>query len=144
MMKTMHQIKFVKRLCGSFLAVTLGAMALPAAEATAVETLEFVMAKVPVDHQGPQVIDLEVALVYAAGIGPKEYPDFEVIYRELGVWMKDYPNETDYWEVFNKALGQKLLAAYPMVTEVTLAIVVHPTFGIQYSHTSRCTLTRKP
>jgi hypothetical protein len=62
------------------------------------------MAKVPVDHQGPQVIDLEVELVYRPDTGPKEYPDFEVIYRELGTWIKGYSNETDHWEVFNKAL----------------------------------------
>ena len=51
--------------------------------------------------------------------------------------MKTYPNETDYWEPLNRAPAVKLLETYPKVASVTLEIVVHPTFGIQYPHSSR-------
>jgi hypothetical protein len=118
------------------------AAGLYAAEPVAKEALSFLIEKVPVDHQGPQVIDLGVTLDYAAGIGAKEYPDFEEVYKKMLAWMKTYPNETDYWEVFNKQLCKEVLAAYPMVKGVTLEIKVHPTYGIQYSHTSLCTLVR--
>jgi hypothetical protein len=56
--------------------------------------------------------------------------------------MKDYPNETDYWEPFNRALAGKILETYPKITSVSLALRVHPTFGIQYPHTCKVTVRR--
>jgi hypothetical protein len=109
---------------------------------TTEDALLFTIEKFPIDHQGPQVIDLKVRLDYALDIGGKEYPDFEEVYKKLIEWMKTYPNETDYWEPFNRVLGAKLLEAYPKVTSVTLEIVVHPTYGIQYPHTSLVTSKR--
>lgn len=112
------------------------------AAVTVEESLSFEVSKFPVDHQGPQVIDLIVELTYAPGIGAQEYPDFEAIRARLITWMEAYPNETDYWEVFNQQLGRFVLTTWPMVDRVRLDIVVYPTFSIQYPHTSTCTLTR--
>lgn len=106
------------------------------------DALEFTLEKHPLQHQGPQVVDLEVRLDYRPGIGAKEYPDFEEIYRRLVEWMKDYPNETDYWEPFNRALASKILETYPAIAGATLSLRVHPTFGIQYPHTCKVTVTR--
>ena len=116
--------------------------AVPLAAEAVSESLVFEIQKFPVDHQGPQVIDVEAELVYVKDITDKAYPDFEEVRRVLIQWMTDYPNETDYWEIFNKQLCRKLLKTYPMVAAVTLEMKVYPTFGIQYSHTSRCTVTR--
>ncbi len=127
------------------LALLALAFAVPSAvrgETVTQDALLFTIEKHPVDHQGPHVIDLKVRLDYAADIGPKEYPDFEAVYRQLVEWMKTYPNEKDYWEVFNRTLAKKLLAAQPKVAAVTFDLHVHPTFGIQYAHSSVVTVRR--
>ncbi len=116
-------------------------MAAKAPERSA-EALSFELAKFPVDHQGPQVIDLRVKLGYIEGIGAKEYPDFEAVYRDISAFMKAYPNETDYWEVFNKAICRDVLARYPMVVSVETELKVYPTFSIPYSHSSHCAVSR--
>jgi hypothetical protein len=131
------------------LALTLGLAtlatftALPAHAATfTADALTFTIERHPLDQQGPQVIDLHVRLDYKLDIGRKEYPDFEEVYRKLLVWMKEYPDKTAYWEPFNRDLAAKLLETYPMVVSATLELKVHPTFGIQYPHTSIVTATR--
>ncbi len=106
------------------------------------EALSFEIKAFPVDHQGPQVIDVIADLVYVEGIGDKDYSDFEIIRAELIEWMTAYPNESDYWEVFNRVLCRRLLETYPMVARVSMVIEVYPTFGIQYAHTSRCVVAR--
>jgi ABC-type nitrate/sulfonate/bicarbonate transport system substrate-binding protein len=106
------------------------------------DALVFTIEKHPLDQQGPQVIDLKVRLDYTPGIGPKEYPDFEEVYRKLIGWMKAYPDKTTYWEPFNGDLAKKLLEAYPAVASARLELHVHPTFGIQYPHTSIVTVKR--
>ncbi len=56
--------------------------------------------------------------------------------------MKDYPDKTAYWEPFNRDLAQKILEAYPAVVSARLELLVHPTFGIQHSHSSIVTAKR--
>jgi hypothetical protein len=113
-----------------------------AAEPVAQESIHFAIENLPLQQQGPQVVTLGVTLGYAAGIGPKDYPDFEEVYRKLEVWMKTYPSKDDYWEVFNKQLCRRVLKEYPMLGSVTLELTVRPTFGVPYLQTIRTTLTR--
>jgi hypothetical protein len=113
-----------------------------AAEPVAQESIHFAIENLPLQQQGPQVVTVGVTLGYAAGIGPKDYPDFEEVYRKLVAWMRDYPAKNDYWEVFNKQLGRDVLKEYPMLGSVTLELTVHPTFGVPYPQTIRTTLTR--
>lgn len=107
------------------------------------DTLSFEILKLPLDHQGPQVIDLRAAFLFEESIGPKQFPDFEVIYAEIQTWLAAYPHKSDYWEVLNRALCRYLLESYPMVREVAVDMVVAPTYGIQYPHTSRCVMRRR-
>ena len=135
----------MKKSAACFLPLCIASLALlPAAPATTVtqDALLFTIEKHPVEHQGPQVVDLVARLDYQLDIGPKDYPDFEEVYRKLSEWIKTYPNETDYWEPFNRALAEKILEAYPKIGAVTLELKIHPTYGIQYSHTSLVTVKR--
>ncbi len=126
----------------SFLALTCFA-AVPASAATVTEdALVFAIEKHPLEQQGPQVIDLEVRLDYGSDIGPREYPDFEEVYRRLVAWMAEYPDKTAYWEPFNRDLAKRVLEAYPMVVSVRLQLHVHPTFAIRYPHSSIVTVKR--
>jgi hypothetical protein len=124
------------------LAAAMSPARLNAAPPTAVESISFAIERFAVPQQGPQVVDLGVRLDYALGIGPKDYPDFEEVYRKLQGWMTQYPNKQDYWEVFNKQLCAQVLGAYPMLRAVTLELTVRPTFSVPYAQTIRTTLTR--
>ncbi len=132
------------RLTPLLLTLTLSVASTSLAPATnfTEDALTFAIEKHPIDQQGPQVIDLKVRLDYKLDIGRKEYPDFEEVYRNLLAWMKDYPDKSAYWEPFNRDLAKKLLDTYPAVTAATLELKVHPTFGIQYSHSSIVTIKR--
>lgn len=66
-----------------------------------------------VEHQGNSVIDILVSYDYVEGIGiesPFEYPEFLQIYNYIDTFLKNYPNETDFWEILNKQLVTDLLS----------------------------------
>ena len=106
------------------------------------EAFSLELRRVPLDHQGPQVIDLTLKLTYVSGIGDKEYPDFEALKTEILTFLKDYPNETDYIEVVNRKLCLALLARHAPVTSVSIDLRTYPTMTITYDHTSHCVATR--
>ena len=124
------------------LAAVCGLTVAVAAEPAAKEAISFALEKIPLNQQRPQVVDLDVRLDYAAGIGPKDYPDFEEVYKKLVGWMNTHPSKTDYWEVFTKQLCKNVLKDYPMLAAVTLDLTVHPTFSVPYKQTIHTTLTR--
>ncbi len=130
------------RVCAVLLLLGFAASAGSAAEPVARESISFAIEKFPVQQQGPQVVDLAVHLEYAPGLAPKDFPDFEVIYRQLEDWMTRYPAKSDYWEIFNRQLCRDVLAHYTMLASVTLELTVHPTFSVPYAQTIRTTLTR--
>jgi hypothetical protein len=134
----------MKRFISCICVALLGSAVIPSISARVVEeTLSFEIGAFPVDHQGPQVIDVVTDLTYREGIGDKEYPDFEEVRAGLIAWMKSYPNETDYWEVFVRVLAERILEEYPMVARAGITLKVHPTFSIQYPHTSRCVVVQE-
>lgn len=130
------------RLCLVLLLLGVAASRVRAAEPAAHESISFAIEKFPVQQQGPQVVDLAVRLDYAPGLTPKDYPDFEEVYRQLEGWMTHYPAKNDYWEVFNRHLCEDVLAHYTMLAGVTLELTVHPTFSVPYAQTIRTTLAR--
>jgi hypothetical protein len=106
------------------------------------ESFSLELRRVPFNHQGPQLIDLTLKLSYVAGIGDKEYPDFEAVRTEVLAFLKDYPNETDYTEVVNRKLCLALLARHKPVASVSVDLHTHPTMTIPYDQISHCVATR--
>ncbi len=149
-------LPFPKFAARAILAITLGLAVLPAmlAQETPTtpdltpyaftEVLEMSIERIGVDYQGPQVIDLNVSVTFRPGMVQADYPDFEVLYRDLLRWIEAYPTKTDYWETLNKALCAQVLENYPTIAIATLEIVVYPTRTLTYPHTVRTTATRKP
>jgi hypothetical protein len=106
------------------------------------EELSFEIKKLSIIEQGPQVVDMKVRVRYIKGIQKKDYPDFEIVYKDLVAMMKNYPDKTDYLEIFNKNLSLELLKKYPGYGAVTLDLTFNPTEKVPYSQTSHCTAER--
>lgn len=96
----------------------------------------------PIDHQGPQVIDVDVVLHFARGIADPDYPEVTEIKGRLEKLLVGYPNETDWWEIFVKRVSASLLAAYPMVERVSFTVNLHPTRDITYRNRYHCVARR--
>ncbi len=109
-----------------------------------------------IQHQGENILDINVSYDYKQGIGvndPNEYPEFTQVYNYIDNYLKDYPNETDYWEILNKNLTKALLTE-PIPTtfginydlakvldELTVKIDVLPSQSIPYARSSIATRT---
>jgi hypothetical protein len=50
--------------------------------------------------------------------------------------LANYPNETDFWEILNKNLTQKLLAENPALDSLEIGIEVLPTNRLPYDRAS--------
>jgi hypothetical protein len=106
------------------------------------ESMAVVFEKYSIDHQGLQVIDLVATLHFTKGIADKDYPEVVGFYKLTDKLMKEYPNETDWWEIWNKRVAASLLEAYPMAERVEILVSMHPTFDIPYPNKYRCVARR--
>ena len=113
-----------------------------AAEPKVAESFALEIVGLPLEHQGPQVIDLNFRMTYVEGIAQKDIPDFEVIHREIKEFLTTYPNEKDYIEVVNKKLCLDVLKRYPVLGAVSVDIRIYPTMTVPYVQTSHCTASR--
>jgi hypothetical protein len=95
------------------------------------------------DHQGElNNVNISVSFRYVANIANSEYPDFRLLAKGVEVFLKDYPNEQDYWEIVNKQLTSLLLKKYPMIKSITVELKVDPTRLDPYTRSSRVTRER--
>src|SRR6476661_2301476 len=89
-----------------------------------------------IDHQGLNTLNIKVDYGLKPGIAPNEYPDFVPIYKSIDNFLVNYPNETDFWEVVNKNLTEKLLDENPVLTDISIQLEVLPTDRWPYDRTS--------
>ena len=85
-----------------------------------------------IEHQGLNTLNLKVGYGLKPGITPNEYPDFVPIYQSIDNFLVNYPNETDFWEIVNKNLTEKVLNENPVLTDVTIQLEVLPTEILPY------------
>src|SRR6476620_7519768 len=95
-----------------------------------------------IEHQGLDTLNLKVGYGLKPGITPNEYPDFVPIYQSIDNFLVNYPNETDFWEIVNKNLTEKVLNENPVLTDVTIQLEVLPTNRLSYERSSTVTRTQ--
>jgi hypothetical protein len=61
-----------------------------------------------------------VGCEFKPGIAQAEYPDFVPIYTSIDSFLTNYPNATDFAEILNKNLTQKVLDQNPMLADVAI------------------------
>ncbi|MBE9092581.1 NHL repeat-containing protein [Tychonema sp. LEGE 07203] len=110
-------------------------------DAQLTEKWNFTLANYPIDHQGLNNLNLDVNYQYKKGIQNYQYPDFVPIYKSIDNFLVNYPNETDFWEIVNKNLTEKVLADNPGIASVTVDLDVLPTEKLPYDRSSTVTRT---
>ena len=102
----------------------------------------FTLANYPINHQGLNNLNIDVNYKYKDGIQNYQYPDFVPIYKSIDNLLVNYPNETDFWEIVNKNLTEKVLADNPAISSVTVNLDVLPTNRLPYERSSTVTRTQ--
>ena len=102
----------------------------------------FTVANYPINHQGLNNLNIDVNYKYKDGIQNYQYPDFVPIYNSIENFLVNYPNETDFWEIVNKNLTEKVLADNPTLSSLTVNLDVLPTNRLPYERSSTVTRTQ--
>jgi len=102
----------------------------------------FTLANYPINHQGLNNLNIDVNYKYKDGIQNYQYPDFVPIYNSIEKFLVNYPNETDFWEIVNKSLTEKVLADNPAISSLTVNLDVLPTNRLPYERSSTVTRTQ--
>jgi hypothetical protein len=111
----------------------------PSSTGQLAEKLNFGVASYPIEHQGLNNLKLDVNYKYRDGT--QQYPDFVPIYNSVDSFLTNYPNETDFWEIVNKNLTQKVLSDNPFMSSLTVKLDVLPSAQSPYSLSSITTRT---
>jgi hypothetical protein len=91
------------------------------------EGFYFLMNDYKMEHQGEvNTLNIKLSYEYNAGIADQEYPDFIPIRKDVDAFLREYPNETAFWEIVNKQLTARLLEKYPAIASVTCELQVTP------------------
>ena len=107
------------------------------------EEFSFLIKDLKDDHQGElNNVNISVSFRYVVNIANSEYPDFRLLAKDVEVFLTDYPNEKDYWEIVNKNLTSLLLTKYPMIKSITVELTLDPTRLDPYTRSSRVTRER--
>jgi sugar lactone lactonase YvrE len=102
----------------------------------------FTLANYPINHQGLNNLNIDVNYKYKDGIQNYQYPDYVPIYKSIENFLVNYPNETDFWEIVNKKLTEKVLADNPTISSLTVNLDVLPTNRLPYERSSTVTRTQ--
>jgi len=102
----------------------------------------FTLANYPINHQGLNNLNIEVNYKYQDEIQNYQYPDYVPIYKSIENFLVNYPNETDFWEIVNKNLTEKVLAENPAISSLMVNLGVLPTNRLPYERSSTVTRTQ--
>lgn len=107
------------------------------------EIFSFGISNYAIGHQNGAILNIKVAYrLTPAAIAKNDYPDFVPIVKEIGTYLTNYPNNTDYWEIVNKNLVKRLLSKYPQMSSLSLELGVMPTPNAPFARSSLVRSTR--
>ncbi|MCU0547016.1 MAG: hypothetical protein MUE44_33450, partial [Oscillatoriaceae cyanobacterium Prado104] len=89
-----------------------------------------------IEHQGINNINVGVKYQYRQGIAANQYRDVNQVYNSIDTFLKNYPNETDFFEIVNSNLTQRVLADNPLLDSLQIELEVLPTKNFPYDLSS--------
>jgi hypothetical protein len=89
-------------------------------------------------HQGLQRLNITVNGSYggSSGNGGSSASQLLSLYADVYQFLRQYPNEDDYWEILNRELTKTLLHDHPNLASVTITLEVLPTDRLPYPRAS--------
>ena len=70
-----------------------------------VEEFSFLIKDFKTEHQGQtNNLNITIQYRYRLNISVSEYPDFRLVAKDIELFLTNYPNEKDYWEILNKKI----------------------------------------
>jgi hypothetical protein len=109
-----------------------------------IEEFSFLIKDFKIDHQAEtNNLNISISYRYVRDIRDAEYPDFRLLAKDVEMFLTNYPNEKDYWEILNKQITSLLLKKYPAITSVTSELKVDPSRLDPYIRSSRVTRERE-
>ena len=108
-----------------------------------VEEFSFLIKDFKTEHQGQtNNLNITIQYRYRVNISVSEYPDFRLVAKAIEMFLTNYPNEKDYWEILNKKITLLVLDKYPPITKVTCQMQVFPSALVPYLRSSIVTRER--
>ena len=108
-----------------------------------VEEFSVLIKDFKIEHQGEtNNLNITIQYRYRVNIADSEYPDFRPVVKDIEMFLKNYPNENDYWEILNKKITLFVLEKYPPITKVTCQLQVSPSPLVPYLRSSIVTRER--
>jgi hypothetical protein len=111
---------------------------------TVKETFGFKLSNVSFDHfwRKSQINEVVVSLQYKKGILNSEYPNIVEVEGFLRSYLKEYPQQDDYWEIVNKNLSIALLNKFKMIDKITIFMTMPAGGNTPYPRVSEVTIER--
>lgn len=107
------------------------------------EEFSFLIKDFKIDHQAEtNNLNISISYRYVRDIADTDYPDFRLLAKDVEMFLTNYPNEKDYWEILNKQITSMLLKKYPALSSVTSELKVDPSRLDPYTRASRVTRER--
>ena len=109
------------------------------------EEFTFLIKDFKIEHQGEtNNLNITIQYRYRVNISGAEYPDFRSVAKDIELFLTNYPNENDYWEILNKKITLLVLDKYPPITKISCQIQVSPSALVPYLRSSVVTRERTP
>lgn len=103
----------------------------------------FTIKDYPIEHHySKNVLDLEIKYTYKNPRIASSSEENTNLSRQLQKLLENYPNEDDYWEIFNSNLTKQLLKQNKELASVSIALAVHPNQKLPYDRVSTVTRLR--
>lgn len=86
----------------------------------------FILEDQQTNHQGLEVFDIEVWFQYQLDLEPAEIPNVLSIRQNVLSFINGYPNTTDFFEIYTKAMATEILEGFDALKNVTVQIDIPP------------------
>jgi hypothetical protein len=97
----------------------------------------FEIDKLSVNHQGKNVIRITVMYRYAPGLNTADYMDVNQVRGDVLKTIRQYPNKTDYWEIYSARIADNLIKRYSaQMDSLRLKLEISPTRDEPFARTS--------
>ena len=101
---------------------------------------KFTLENYSIRHQGINTLDISIQ--YSSFLEKASLIFYKKsISKQVESLLKNYPNETDYWEIVNYYLTQKIIQQNPKLSSVTITLAVYPNQEYSYHRSTTVTQT---